>query len=143
MEIWTYWLILAGVLVILEIMTECFLVLWLGVAALISMTFSIFFPELFVVQIVIWCIASILLILCTKKITDKIKPKVTPTNVYSVIGKRAIVIQDVNIDKSSGQVKIDGDVWSAKAENPEEIIPVDSHVEILRVEGVKVIVKRV
>lgn len=143
MEIWTIWLIIAGVFTILEIFTEGFLVLWLGVAALLSMAFSIFFPEMFTTQVIIWCVSSVLLILCTKKFTDKIKPKVTPTNVYSVIGKRAIVTQEVNTYKASGQVKIDGDVWSAKTEDSEEIIPVDTHVEILRVEGVKVVIKKI
>lgn len=143
MEIWTIWLIIAGVFTVLEIITEGFLVLWLGVAALLSMTFSIFFPEMLAVQIIIWCISSVLLIFSTKKLTDKVKPKVTPTNVYSVIGKKAIVTQEINTYKASGQVKIDGDVWSAKTEEQEEIIPVDAHVEILKVEGVKVVVKKI
>ena len=67
MEIWTIWLIVAGVFTILEMITEGFLVLWLGVGALLSMAFSIFYPEMFAAQVIIWCVSSILLIACTKK----------------------------------------------------------------------------
>lgn len=143
MEVWTIWLIIAGFFAILEIITEGFLVLWIAIGALLAMIFSFFFPEMVTAQVILWALSSAILILSTKKLTAKIVPKTTPTNVYSVIGKRAIVVQEINIDKSSGQVKVDGDLWSAKSENSEEVIPVDSHVEVLRVEGVKVVVKKI
>ena len=56
---------------------------------------------------------------------------------------RAVVVQEINDEKAQGQVRIDGDVWSAKSENFTEIIPENAIVEILKVEGVKVIVRKV
>lgn len=143
MSAWTIWLIIAGFFAILEIITVGFLVIWIGVGALPAMIYSIFFPEQVMVQVVIWVVCSVILILLTKNLTDKVKPTPTPTNVYSIIGKRATVIQNINNDKAQGQVKVGGDVWSAKAENDEEEIPENTIVEIVSIEGVKAIVKKI
>lgn len=143
MEVWTVWLIIAGFFAFLEVLTVGFFVIWFGVAAIPAMIYSMFFPEQIAVQVIIWAIISILLVFLTKKLTDKVRPPVTPTNVYSVIGKRAVVVQEINDEKAQGQVRIDGDVWSAKSENFTEIIPENAIVEILKVEGVKVIVRKV
>ena len=63
----------------------------------------------------------------------------TKTNVYSLVGKKAIVIEDINWVTGTGQIKCEGQVWSAKT--AEEInIPKGSEVEIQSIEGVKVIV---
>lgn len=143
MDIWTIWLIIAGTFAFLEIITTGFFVIWIGIAALLPMAYSIFFPEQYVTQVIIWAITSVILILLTKKLSDKIRPTSTPTNVYSVLGKRATVTQTINNDKAQGQVKVDGDIWSARADEIDNIIPEGSVVEILRIEGVKVIVKNI
>ena len=64
------------------------------------------------------------------------------TNVNSLIGKKAIVIQDIDNLKSTGQVKIGGEIWSAQSES-NDIISKDTEVEIVKIDGVKLIVKLV
>ena len=44
---------------------------------------------------------------------------------------------------STGEVKIHGEVWRAITENDSEIIEVDKQVEVLRIDGVKLIVKAI
>lgn len=143
MEIWTIWLIITGFFVFLEFLTVGFFVIWFGIAALVPMIYSIFYPEQILVQVAIWAITSTILVLSTKKFTDKVRPAVTQTNVYSIIGKQAIVTQEINNEKMQGQIRVGGDIWSARCENLTEIIPENSVVEILRIEGVKVIVKKI
>ena len=142
MAAWTVWLILAGFFIILEIATEGFLVFWFGVGALFAVGTSFLVPENILIQIAVFVIVSIILVLSTRKLTDKIKPKETPSNVYTIIGKKAVVLQTINNSKSQGQIKIDGDVWSAKTEN-DEIISEGASVEILGVDGVKTVVNEI
>ena len=143
MQIWTIWLILAGFFLILEVFTEGFLVCWIGVAALCAMAFSFLFPEKFVMQVAIFTIISIILILSTRKFSKKMSEKDnTPTNVYTILGKKAVVSQSIDNIKGQGQIKIDGDVWSARNEN-DEIISDGETVEIVRIDGVKAIVKKI
>ena len=101
MEVWTIWLIVAGFFALLEMLTVGFFVIWFGIAALLPMVYSIFFPEQIVVQIVMWAILSVILILSTKKLTDKVSPPLVPTNVYSIIGKQAVVTKEINDEKES------------------------------------------
>ena len=126
MSPWLLWLIVACAFAILEMVTAGFMVLWLSVAALVALLFSLIFPEAFAAQIIIWGVLSVVLLLFTKKFADK-----------------ANVIVEINGEKSTGQVKVDGDVWSAKTEEFNAIIPVGSVVEILRVDGVKLVVKKI
>ena len=143
MSPWLLWLIVACAFAILEMFTAGFMVLWLSVAALVTLLFSLIFPEAFALQLIIWGILSVVLLFFTKKFADKVNSNPIPTNVYSVIGKKANVIVEINGEKSTGQVKVDGDVWSAKTEEFNAIIPVGSVVEILKVDGVKLVVKKI
>ena len=141
MEIWTWWLIFAGICFILEIATEGFLVCWFGIGALAAMATSFFIDNL-TIQLIIFGVVSVILLLSTRKFKNKFEPKETPTNVYTIIGKKAVVSVAIDNLKSQGQVKVDGDIWSAKNEE-DEIIPEGSTVEILRIEGVKTVVKKI
>lgn len=142
MEIWVIWLIFSGICFLAEIATEGFLVCWLGVGGLCAMGLSFLLPTNFWAQIAVMVMVSIILILSTKKITNKITKKDdVPTNVYSILGKKAIVSQTIDNAKGQGQIKIDGDIWSAKNED-NEIISEGDTVEIIRIDGVKAIVKK-
>ena len=142
MQIWTAWLIFAGICFILEIATEGFC--WLGVGGLCAMGLSFIFPEAILPQFIVMAIVSIILILCTRKLTKKMSSKDnTPMNVYTILGKRATVSQSIDNLKSQGQIKIDGDVWSARNEDGDEIIAEGDTVEIIRIDGVKAMVRKI
>ena len=141
MAMWQIWLIISGLFFIGEIITTGFLLFWPALAALISMVVSIFFPNALIEQTAVFVIASGILILCTKKFVSKyINKKTVSTNAYSIIGKKAVVLSDIDTINGSGQVKVNGEVWSAKAED-EEIIKKGTEVEILKIDGVKLLVK--
>ena len=93
---WQIWLIAAGVFFIIEIFTIGFFVFWLGIGSLLAMVVSLFTTNL-VVQSTVFIISSTLLILATKPLVNKLQKKDnTTTNVYSIVGKNAIVIEDIN-----------------------------------------------
>lgn len=141
MSMWQIWLIISGLFFIGEIITVGFLVLWLSVGSLIAMVVSIFAPDAIILQTSIFVISSALLILFTKPLVDKyITRKTVPTNVNTLIGKKAIVLSTINSLEATGQVKVNGETWSAKAET-EEIIEAGTEVEILQIDGVKLLVK--
>ena len=136
---WQIWLIACGVFFVIEIFTVGFLIFWLGVAALLAMLIS-FFTNSIILQTSVFVIASALLIFATRPLVNKIQKKdATPTNVYSLVGKKGIVVEDINWANGTGQVKVEGDIWSAKTK--EQInIPKGTEVEIESIEGVKVYV---
>lgn len=137
---WQIWLIASGIFFICEIITVGFLVFWLGIGALIAMLVS-FFTSNIIVQMSVFVISSCLLIFATRPLVNKISRKdVIPTNVYSLIGKKAVVTEDIDWVTGKGQIKFEGEIWSAKSK--EQInIPAGSEVEIVSIEGVKAFVK--
>ena len=113
---WQFWLIAAGIFFVFEMITVGFLVFWLGIAALITMVVS-FFTDSIVIQTAVFVISSILLIFLTKPFVKKFMNSKDnlATNAYSIIGKNGIVTKDINSTLGTGQVKIDGETWSAKS----------------------------
>lgn len=137
---WHIWLITAGVFFVLEIFTAGFLVFWFGIAALLAMLVS-FITNNLIVQTTVFVIFSALLIFATKPLVKKLSNKDNiKTNVYSLTGKKAIVIEDIDWATSSGQIKIEGQIWSAKTKEQVNI-PKGTEVEIESIEGVKAFVK--
>jgi membrane protein implicated in regulation of membrane protease activity len=146
---WQIWLIVAGFFLILEFMTTGFLVFCFSIGALIAMIAS-FFIKSKVAQAVIFVITSTILLFVGKKIegkkftdTEKIETAVEnniKTNAHSVENKIGKVTVDIEPDESKGQVKIDGEIWSAKSFN-DTFISTGTEVIIEKIEGVKVIVK--
>ena len=137
---WYIWLILAGVFLIGEVMTAGFLIFWLSIGSLIAMIVS-FFTDSIIIQTSIFVISSVILIFATKPLVKKFaKVETVLTNAKSIIGKKGIVTVDINSIKATGQVKIDGEIWSAIGED-ETDIPKGAEIEVLEIKGVKVIVR--
>lgn len=138
---WQFWLILAGMFLILEIITVGFLVFWFSVGALVAMVAS-FFTNNIIAQASIFVIASTILLFATRPFVSKItkKDKEVKTNAYSIEGKTAKVIVDVDPIDGQGQIKVGGEVWSAKSYN-DTVIPKDTEVLVEKIDGVKAIIK--
>lgn len=136
---WLFWLIVSGIFFIGEMVTTGFLIFWLGLGALIALGVSFLTSNLFI-QTASFVISSIIFILATKPLTDKFTKKdAVPTNVYTLNGKKGIVIEEINPTEGKGQIKVGGEVWSALCDE-NLIIPKDSEVEIVRIQGVKAFV---
>ncbi len=136
---WYIWLILAGVFVIGEVLTSGFLIFWFGLAALIAMAVS-FITDNIIIQTTVFLISSVILILATKPLVKKFaKVETTKTNAFSLIDKKGIVTKDISSINSTGQVKVEGELWSATGENDMEISK-GTEVKIKEITGVKLIV---
>ena len=139
---WQVWLIIAGIFFIGEIATVGFLIFWFGIGSLFAMIAS-FFTDNVIIQTTIFVISSTILIFATKPFVKKfVDVKKTNTNAFSIIGKNALVIKEINPIQSQGQIKINGETWSAESDN-NEVIPEGSEVEISYIKGVKTIVKAI
>ena len=136
---WSLWLIAAGVFFIVEIATTGFLIFWLAIGSLLAMVTS-FITDSIVFQTIVFVVASCILIPLTKPLADKFTGKKTvPTNSYSLINKRGIVILDINPIEGVGQVKVNGEIWSAKTEDGTTITK-GTEIQVNKIDGVKLIV---
>ncbi len=140
---WKLWLIFSGIFLIIEIGTVGFLVFWFAIGALIAMVAS-FFIESVVAQTAIFVVSSTILLFATRPFVNKFAKteNTTKTNAFSIEGKKGKVIQTIDPIEGTGQIKISGEVWSAKSLD-NTTISQDTEVIIERIDGVKAIVKPV
>ncbi len=135
-----FWLLLTVVLIIIEAATPMLVCIWSAIGALAACVIAALGTPLWL-QIVIFVAISVVLIILTRPLAKKyVTKKAIATNADRVIGAEGIVIQKIDSIENSGQIKVLGQVWSAKSENG-EIVETGAHVTITALEGVKAIVK--
>lgn len=138
---WQLWIVFAGVFFIIEMLTVGFLVFWFGIGALLTMVAS-FFIDNIIIQTTIFLVSSTVLLFFTRPFVNKFSKKDSEvqTNAYSIIGKKGIVKKSIDPLSGTGLVKVGTEVWSAKSFDDSKIEK-GLEVEIVEIDGVKVIVK--
>ena len=138
---WQFWIIIAGIFFVIEMATVGFLVFWFGIGALIAMLVSLFTSNL-AIQTAVFIFSSTILLFFTRPFVNKFTKKddEIQTNAYSIIGKRGLVIKDIDPILGKGQIQIGTEVWSAKSFDDNKIEK-GTEVEILEIDGVKAVVK--
>ena len=136
---WQIWLIIAGVCLVAEIITTGFLVFWLAIGPLIPMEDCLLTDNI-LIQTARFVISSAILIFATKPFVKKFaKTKDVKTNAFSIIGQNGVVTKEIDSINAKGQVKVDGETWSAVGKNDIDI-PKGTEVEVLEIKGVKAVV---
>ena len=51
------------------------------------------------------------------------------------------MVAEVRPVEGIGQIKVGGQIWSAKPEDGTNVIPVGTRVQVLRIEGVKAVIR--
>ena len=135
------WLAVIVVCIIIEAVTAGLTTVWAvggGIAALIVSFFE-FGRYSFAVQIYFFIAVTAVLVIMTRPfLINRMKLAASKTNTEELLGKTALVIEGIN-EFETGQVKINGQTWTAVSEKSEEIKEGDK-VTVERIEGVKLVV---
>lgn len=136
------WLIVLAVLLIIEAITVGLTTIWFAGGALIAAVLS-WMGMGIAVQWGAFLLISLVLLIFTRPLAVRYMNRgMTKTNVDSLIGEKAVVIQEINNLAQTGQVRINDIEWMARTVSDEELIPANTVVEIEAVRGVKLIVKK-
>ncbi|MCF7923916.1 MAG: NfeD family protein [Candidatus Izimaplasma sp.] len=134
--IWFSVIIIAA---IIEGMTMDLSSIWFSAGAFVALIVSIFLPEAYWLQIIVFMVASVLLLLSLRPIFKKYMDRnEVRTNASSLIGEEATCIKSI-LDNERGEVKIQGKIWTAISN---ENIYEGEKVIVLAITGVKLVVKR-
>src|SRR6056297_1674657 len=135
------WMILGFILLIAEMFTVTFFIMWFGVSALFTALLTWLWIDSFTLQLLIFAIVSFLLVLFTRRLANKMSGepsrKITQDD---IIGKTGIVTETILSNNSRGLVKLNGQVWRAVSEKGEEIEK-GKRVIVKRLYGVKIYVE--
>lgn len=137
-----FWLAAFIVFAIGEAVTVGLVSIWFAVGALAALFATALGAGLWL-QITVFLGVSALALALFKPLSSKfLKPRVSATNADRVIGSAALVTETIDNTQAKGQVKVNGQVWSARSAQ-DIVIPAGTDVKVLRIEGVKVIVETV
>lgn len=134
------WLVLTVIFLVAEGLTFGLTTLWFALGsgfALLAAFIGLSAP----VQILLFIVVSAASLLMLRPIVNGVlKVGRERTNADRVIGKTARVTETIENMQEHGQVRVDGQVWSARADSGERIER-GREVIVLRISGVKLIVK--
>ena len=135
------WIAVLVVAVVGEAMTTDLVAIWFFPAALISLVLELCSVPWWV-QLLVFILIGLVLVLSMRRICRRfLGAKEPKTNAESLIGRTCMVTEEISNINEVGEVKVGGLCWSARAEDPARVIAVGEQVTILKIEGVKLIVK--
>ena len=138
MQIWM-WLAAGGALLVAEMLTVDLLFASLAFSAFMAAIANALGYNM-AVQGFTFGVAAILSVFILRPIALKHLKKTTPsfaTNVDALVGADALALTEVN--DLSGQVKLNGETWSARTQSG--VIGSGSRVEVLSIEGATAVIK--
>lgn len=136
------WLAAMVVLLIVEAIVPGLVSIWFAIGALAALITALLNAPLWL-QVVWFLAVSVAALVLTRPLAQRyVNAKVQPTNADALIGRDCVVTEGIDNLAGTGAVKIDGKVWTARAEDENDRYAVGDVVKALKIEGVKLIVRK-
>jgi membrane protein implicated in regulation of membrane protease activity len=141
MDDWVLWLIAAVVFGIGEIATTgFFLAPFAGGAALAALVSALGAGA--AASWIVFIVVSIALLAALRPVARRMRrmPAHLRTGTAALVGKQAMVLERIANDEGVGCVRIDGEVWTARAYDEDEVIEVGRRVHVVEIKGATALV---
>lgn len=139
MQAWLVWVMIAGALGIAELLTATLDLLLLGAAALVAAGVAgVGLGTGY--QLLAFAVTAILMIVVVRPVARRhlTGRPVLQSGTAALVGREALVLADV--DNQTGRVRIGGEEWSARAYDPDQVIPAGVTVDVFAIEGATALV---
>lgn len=133
------WLGLVILFLIAEGATVSLVSLWFAAGAVVAMFAALLGAGAWLQTGLFLVVSGALLLMLRPIVRRYLVPKITPTNVDSLVGSTGLVTEAIDNVTASGQVKLGAMEWTARSTTGEDI-PQGTLIRVDRIEGVKVYV---
>ena len=133
------WLFVIVAAIVLEASTVSLVSIWFVPSACISMILALCDVKLWIQLMVFFAVFLLLMVILRPVFKKNMGLKIVPTNADTLIGMQAVVIEQIDNLHAKGQVKIRGQVWTARSANEKIVYEEDEVVTVVAIEGVKLI----
>ncbi len=139
MDDWVWWMIAAGVFAIGEIATLGFFLGPIAIAAVAAAIVGLAGAGL-AVQWIVFIAVSLASLLVLRPIAKRHlrTPAKLRTGTAALVGSPAVVLE--RVDRDGGQVKLAGEVWTARAYDDDEAFEAGARVEVMKIDGATALV---
>jgi membrane protein implicated in regulation of membrane protease activity len=141
MDDWVLWAIAAAVFAVGETLTMALVLAPVAGGAVLAAVAALAGAGE-AAQWVIFLVVSIGLTLVARPIarSHKHMPAALRTGTAALIGKPAVVLERISNDEAVGCVRIDGEVWTARAYEDDRVFDVGEKVQVLEIRGATALV---
>ncbi len=145
---WIVWLVLMLVMIFIEAMGPALVSIWFAAGALVALILSLFsfIPGVTIpwwVQLIVFVVVSTITLLLMRPLSKRyFKRNTVNSNVDSLVGKRGLLEDEIK-PFNPGVCKINDVLWTAVSNNDKDKIAKGSVVEVVAIQGNKLIVKKV
>jgi Membrane protein implicated in regulation of membrane protease activity len=134
------WILIAVIFAVIEAFTMGLTTIWFTVGGVAACVVALLGGPL-LLQGVVFLAVSIILLYFTRPFAEKrLKIGHEKNNIDQMIGEMGLVTEDI-IPFQTGQVKLNGQIWTAVAKDNNETICKGEEVKVIKIEGVKLIVE--
>ena len=145
---WILWTVLGVILIIAEVFTPGFVLLWFGIGALVAAFAGIVGLDSLPLQFLIFAVVSVALTAASRTIFVNYFSREKhgtdlKSGVDSLPGKIGTVVSSSRGALNEGAVKVFGSTWTAYPAEGEEPLEAGERVEVSRVQGASIYVRRV
>lgn len=133
------WLVLMVVFLEAEASTVSMVSLWFAAGALIALLTALAGGPAWLQTLLFLAVSAGLLLALRPLVKKYLSPKLTATNVDSVVGSTGLVTAAIDNVSAVGQVKLGAMEWTARSTSGQPI-PAGTLVKVDRIEGVKAFV---
>lgn len=135
------WFVIIIVAALIEMNTMDLTSIWFSVGALVAFVLSLTKVSV-PVQVIAFFVVSVILVVAVRPVAKNyFKSNTISTNADRLVGKVATCTKPIGAGER-GEVKIDGKYWLAVTSGDQDI-EIDEKVEVLAIEGVKLIVDKI
>lgn len=133
------WLVLMVVFLAAEASTVSMVSLWFAAGALVALLTALAGGPAWLQTLLFLAVSAGLLLALRPLVRKYLSPKLTATNVDSVVGTTGLVTAAIDNVSAVGQVKLGAMEWTARSTSGQPI-PAGTLVKVDRIEGVKAFV---
>ena len=139
MDDWVWWMIAAGALAVGEIATLGFFLGPIAVAAVAAAIVALVGGGL-ALQWVVFIAVSLASLLVLRPIARRHlrTPAQLRTGTAALVGAQAVVLE--RVDRDGGQVKLAGEVWTARTYDEDATFEPGERVEVMKIDGATALV---
>src|SRR6266513_5972129 len=146
--LWIFWTLLGAILIVAEIFTTGFVLLWFGIGALAAALAGLLGVNSIIAQFLIFAIVSIGLTAASRTIFVNYFSREKSggdlkSGVAALPGKVGTVVSSSRGAMHEGAVKVFGSTWTAYPADGEEPLEAGDRVVVERIQGASIYVRRV
>jgi membrane protein implicated in regulation of membrane protease activity len=140
-DAWIIWVAAACLLGLGEMHTGGLFLAPFAIGALLAALVSLVGVGL-PLALVVFLVASILVLFALRPVAHRHRrlPPAIRTGAAALVGRDAVVLERIANREAVGCVRIDGEVWTARSYDEDEVIPAGDRVQVVEIRGATALV---